>query len=116
VTTASAVKEHPDRVAALAHSGAVLVSGSGDLREDVSRLLPFDISTLLLEGGATLHAAAWRAGLIDSVHVVAAPRVLGAAGVRMFGDVELPASSLRPISIEMLDPDCWMEADVYRDH
>ena len=33
----------------------------------------FDISTLLLEGGAALHAAAWRAGLVDRVHVIVAP-------------------------------------------
>ena len=115
LTTAAAASGQPGKADALKRSGAELVCGSGDLHEDLRRLPPLGISAVLLEGGATLHAAAWRAGVIDSVQVVAAPRVLGEAAVRMFDGVDVPASALRPVSIEILTPDVWMEADVYRD-
>ena len=37
--------------------------------------------SLLLEGGAALHAAAWDEGLVDFVRLYVTPHVLGAGGV-----------------------------------
>ena len=116
MTTAEAVEHQPDTVRALTRSGATVVGGSGDLLEDLRRLVSFDISAVLLEGGAVLHAAAWRAGVIDTIHLVSVPRVLGADGVKMFDGVDVPSSALRPVGIDIVPPDTWMEADVYRDH
>jgi riboflavin biosynthesis pyrimidine reductase len=73
----------------------------------------FDISTLLLEGGAALHAAAWRAQLIDRVHVIVTPKMLGEGGVPSFEGIVIPMSELAPIKVEQLGPDQWMEADVH---
>jgi diaminohydroxyphosphoribosylaminopyrimidine deaminase/5-amino-6-(5-phosphoribosylamino)uracil reductase len=114
LTTAAAVARHPERAEALARAGATVVETAGDFRRAVRALLRFDVSTLLLEGGATLHAAAWRAGVIDRVHVITTPATLGDAGVASFGGLELPASELVPIKVDQLGPDQWMEADVYR--
>ena len=75
--------------------------------------MPFDISTLLLEGGAAMHAAAWRAGVIDRVHVIVAPTALGRRGVRFFDGIDVPMSELIPVRVETLGPDAWMEADVH---
>lgn len=113
VTTAAAVRQHSGRAHELSTAGAILLEGSGDLPSDLRRLVEFDISTLLLEGGAALHAAAWRAGVIDRVHMIVTPRELGDPGVKLFDGLELPASELVPISVEMLGPDAWMEADVH---
>jgi diaminohydroxyphosphoribosylaminopyrimidine deaminase / 5-amino-6-(5-phosphoribosylamino)uracil reductase len=113
MTTATAAGRHTDSAHALMRAGATLVEVPGDVRHDLRALLRFDISTLLLEGGATLHAAAWRAGVIDRVHVITAPITLGEAGVKSFGGMELPMSELVPIKVDQLGPDQWMEADVH---
>ena len=113
VTTAAAPGRYPERAHELKTAGATLLEASGDLRRDLGLLLPFEISTLLLEGGAELHAAAWRAGVIDRLHMIVAPTSLGDGGVKLFNGIEIPLSELDPVKVEMLGPDAWMEADVH---
>jgi diaminohydroxyphosphoribosylaminopyrimidine deaminase/5-amino-6-(5-phosphoribosylamino)uracil reductase len=113
LTTVAEAGRQPDRVEALARAGATLVPGTGMLVDDLRALVPFEISALLLEGGAVIHAAAWRAGVIDRVHVIVAPTALGAGGVKVFDGVAVPMSELIPIVVETLGPDTWMEADVH---
>jgi diaminohydroxyphosphoribosylaminopyrimidine deaminase/5-amino-6-(5-phosphoribosylamino)uracil reductase len=114
MTTAAAAGSHPEQAEALKRAGAIIVEASGHLQEDLRALLRFDISTLLLEGGAAIHAAAWRAGVIDRVHVIVTPKMLGDGGVPSFEGIVIPTSDLVPIKIEQLGPDQWMEADVHR--
>ena len=113
VTTAAAAGRYPERAEALTRAGATILTGSGDFRADLSGLVQFDISTLLLEGGAVMHAAAWQAGVIDRVHVIVAPTALGESGVRFFDGIDVPLADLIPVRVEMLGPDAWMEADVH---
>jgi diaminohydroxyphosphoribosylaminopyrimidine deaminase/5-amino-6-(5-phosphoribosylamino)uracil reductase len=113
LTTAAAAAEHPERAGALKRAGATLIEGSRSLEEDLRALVPFDVSALLLEGGAEMHAAAWQAGVIDRVHVVVAPTALGQGGVKFFDGIEVPMSALIPVTVEQLGPDRWMEADVH---
>ena len=113
LTTAAATGGHPERVQALKAAGATLIDGAGELRTDLRALVAFEISTLLLEGGAAMHAAAWRAGVIDRLHVIVAPTALGEGGVKFFDGIEVPLSELIPVRVEMLGPDTWMEADVH---
>ncbi len=113
LTTAAAVGGYPERAQALKAAGATLIEGAGELRQDLPALVPFDISTLLLEGGAAMHAAAWQAGVIDRVHVIVAPTALGEQGVRFFDGIDVPPSKLIPVKVETLGPDTWMEADVH---
>ena len=113
VTTAAAPGRYPERVEELKAAGATLVEGTGDLRRDLGLLLPFEISTLLLEGGAVMHAAAWTARVIDRVHMIVAPTTLGEGGVRLFDGIDVPLSALTPVRVETLGPDTWMEADVH---
>jgi riboflavin biosynthesis pyrimidine reductase len=113
LTTAAAAAEHPERAGALKRAGATLVEGSGTLAEDLRLLVPFDVSALLLEGGAAMHAAAWRAGVVDRVHLVVAPTTLGDGGVKLFDGIDVPMSALIPVAVEQLGPDQWMEADVH---
>lgn len=115
VTTGAAASRYPERSQALIAAGATVVEGSGELRQDLRLLVQRDISTLLLEGGAAMHAAAWTAGVIDRIHLIVAPIVLGVGGVKLFGGIDIPASALIPVGVDRLGPDEWMEADVYRD-
>lgn len=113
MTTADTVSAQPGRAAALRAAGASLVAGSGELKDDLRALLAWDISTLLLEGGGAMHAAAWRAGVVDRVIVIVAPTVLGEPGARFFDGMPVPLSQLLPVRVETLGPDAWMEADVH---
>lgn len=113
LTTAAAIGGQPEKVDALKRTGATLVEASGNLPDDLRGLVRFDISALLLEGGAALHAAAWRAGVIDRVHVIVTPQMLGEGGVPSFEGIVIPMSELVPIKVEQLGPDQWMEADVH---
>ena len=113
VTTAAVVSRYPERARELKAAGAALVEGCGDLRSDLGLLLPFEISTLLLEGGAVLHAAAWQAQVIDRLHMIVAPTSVGDGGVKVFDGIDIPLSELIPVKVEMLGPDAWMEADVH---
>jgi diaminohydroxyphosphoribosylaminopyrimidine deaminase/5-amino-6-(5-phosphoribosylamino)uracil reductase len=101
---------------ALEAAGATIVAGSGELNADLRLLLQWDISCLLLEGGAQLHAAAWTANVIDRVHVVIAPAWLGEAGVKLFDGIAIPSAALMPLKVEPVGVDTWMEADVYGHH
>ena len=92
-----------------------MIKGTGALPADIRSLVPWNISTLLLEGGGTLHAAAWQAGIIDRVIVIVAPTVLGEQGAKFFGGIPVPLSQLIPVRVETVGPDAWMEADVHGD-
>jgi diaminohydroxyphosphoribosylaminopyrimidine deaminase/5-amino-6-(5-phosphoribosylamino)uracil reductase len=116
MTTTESIEEQPGRAEALRAAGASLVAGSGDLQADLRALLAWDISTLLLEGGGALHAAAWQARVIDRLIVIVAPTILGEQGAKMFDGLPVAMSQLIPVRVETLGPDAWMEADVYRDH
>lgn len=115
MTTADTLEQQPGRAATLRAAGATLVAGTGDLQADLRALLKWDISTLLLEGGGALHAAAWRAGVVDRVIMIVAPTVLGEQGARVFDGLPVPLSQLMPVRVETLGPDAWMEADVHGD-
>ena len=113
MTTVEAVAQHPERAAALKAVGATVVEGSGWLPAEIRSLLAWEVSTLLLEGGGALHAAAWQAGIVDRVIVIVAPTVLGKQGAKFFDGIPVPLSQLIPVRVETLGPDAWMEADVH---
>ena len=113
ITTAEVVGRHPERASRLTASGATLVEGQGHLKADIRALLAWDISTVLLEGGGVMHAAAWQAGIVDRVIVIVAPTVLGEQGAKFFDGLPIPVSQLIPVRVETLGPDAWMEADVH---
>jgi diaminohydroxyphosphoribosylaminopyrimidine deaminase / 5-amino-6-(5-phosphoribosylamino)uracil reductase len=105
----------PDRARALEAVGAVVVD-AGSLAGGVRRLLDWDVSTLLVEGGPVLHEALWSAALVDRVHLVVAPHILGPDGTRWLDTTVLPWTSLSVVAVEPRGPDIWIEADVHRDH
>ncbi|MGQ0734614.1 MAG: bifunctional diaminohydroxyphosphoribosylaminopyrimidine deaminase/5-amino-6-(5-phosphoribosylamino)uracil reductase RibD [Acidobacteriota bacterium] len=101
-----------DRAAELEEVGAHVIEAAS-LREAMRLLVAFDVSSLLVEGGPTLHDALLRDKLVDRVHLVVAPCVLGADGVRWVDAAAWPRSSMSGVLARPYGPDVWMEADVH---
>jgi len=106
------------RVFSTIKDGPVLVVGSRgeDLQSVLRHLASEGIQSLLLEGGAQIHAAAWDAGLVDYVQLFVAPVALGREGVPLFGGRPWSLSSLIDPRVELLGPDTLIEGYVHRPH
>jgi diaminohydroxyphosphoribosylaminopyrimidine deaminase/5-amino-6-(5-phosphoribosylamino)uracil reductase len=98
---------------ALRSAGAQIAAvSSPDLGDALRRLADLGVSSLLLEGGAALHAAAWDARMIDRVQLYVAPSVLGPGGVPAFGGRALSLHDLRNRRVEPCGDDVLIEGDV----
>jgi diaminohydroxyphosphoribosylaminopyrimidine deaminase / 5-amino-6-(5-phosphoribosylamino)uracil reductase len=117
VTTGAAVAADPDRARALADRGVTVVArDDGALAPAVADLLGHGVTSLLLEGGPALHAAAWTAGLIDRVRWYVSPVTLGPGGVPWSMPPAFGLMALGPTRAEPLGDDVLIEADVHRTH
>jgi diaminohydroxyphosphoribosylaminopyrimidine deaminase/5-amino-6-(5-phosphoribosylamino)uracil reductase len=107
---------HPDRVAELTGAGAIveLVAGRERLASTLRQLARRGVTSLIIEGGPTLHEAFWNAGLVDRVQVYVAPRPIGAEGVQWlpFSIMSSPLVSER--SARVIGEDTLLEAYVHR--
>jgi diaminohydroxyphosphoribosylaminopyrimidine deaminase/5-amino-6-(5-phosphoribosylamino)uracil reductase len=103
------------RLRALEDAGATIVATEArDLTGAMTRLFEeHGICSVLLEGGAALHAAAWNAGLVDRVRTYVTPHALGPAGVPW----EMPSSfdwtMLHDARSEWFGEDCLLEGYVH---
>jgi diaminohydroxyphosphoribosylaminopyrimidine deaminase/5-amino-6-(5-phosphoribosylamino)uracil reductase len=93
--------------------------GQVDLGELMRRLGAEGVQSILLEGGATLNAAALRAGVIDRVMVFVAPLLLGGAdapGIFAGSGVERLSEALRLTDVETsrYGDDTLIEGEVAR--
>jgi len=115
VTTAEMADANAARATALERVGATLVRVERPgMAEAVAALTRFDVQWLLLEGGPTLHEAAWAAGVIDTVRLLVTPRVLGPAGVPWLTSSRCSMASLMNLRVEPCGPDVMIEGDVHR--
>ena len=118
VTTVEALARDPARAQALTNRGVTLLAraDTSALATAVPALLPHGVTSLLLEGGAALHAAAWSAGVVDRVRCYVTPAVLGAAGQPWAMPATFGLAALGPTRAEPLGDDVMVEADVHRTH
>jgi diaminohydroxyphosphoribosylaminopyrimidine deaminase / 5-amino-6-(5-phosphoribosylamino)uracil reductase len=112
VTTEAGVSQRVvrDRLAA---AGADILVADGTVRSALEALATRGISALLIEGGPTLHQAAWDERLVDFVRLYVTPHVLGPAAIKFLegvGVANLPWTDPR---IEPLGPDILMEGYVH---
>jgi diaminohydroxyphosphoribosylaminopyrimidine deaminase / 5-amino-6-(5-phosphoribosylamino)uracil reductase len=115
VTTAEAVGRLPRRADALTRAGVALdVLPHRDLGLALERLGARGVASLLLEGGPGLHAAAWRAALVDRLQIFVSPVSVGASGVPWLGPDIVPLGALRAPRVEVLGPDVVIDAYVHR--
>jgi diaminohydroxyphosphoribosylaminopyrimidine deaminase/5-amino-6-(5-phosphoribosylamino)uracil reductase len=114
VTTPEALEQHPARAAELTRAGAELepIRGGG-VAETFSRLADRQIVSVLVEGGVTLHAAIWNAGLVDAVHLYLAPMMLGAQAVSWLDAETLSVAALVERQVAPLGSDVFMEGYVH---
>jgi diaminohydroxyphosphoribosylaminopyrimidine deaminase/5-amino-6-(5-phosphoribosylamino)uracil reductase len=92
----------------------VASSRHDDLREALETLALYPVHSLLLEGGAALHKAAWDAGVVDYVQLYVAPVTLGGAGVDMGAGREYMTGGLVERVERYLGPDLLIEGYVHR--
>jgi len=117
LTTAEAMAAHPEHVARLRQHGVTVVDGGTTLAEALHALLVYDVSTLLVEGGARLHRALLDADLVDRILLVRSPgRTLGPQGVPVFGTGDMTVVGRLPDRTDVVGADLWMEFDVHGNH
>ena len=115
MTTEAAVEAWPHRVTALEGAGAVVeVLPVRDPAVAMSRLVAYEVSALLVEGGAELYRAIWMAGVVDRVRLYVAPVVLGRTGVPWMPDGRFSFAALVASRTRYLGEDVLLEADVQR--
>ncbi len=117
MTTEDSAAAAPQRVQALEAAGAtVLAVREPCLAPMLRRLISLDIQSVLLEGGAAVHDAAWREQVVDYVQLYVSPRALGTAGVPLLehGRFSIPAL-IEPV-VDVRGPDVIIEGYVHRAH
>jgi diaminohydroxyphosphoribosylaminopyrimidine deaminase/5-amino-6-(5-phosphoribosylamino)uracil reductase len=104
MSTTPTVIAAPERVQALVDAGARVeaVTPESRLQAGLERLTALGITSLVIEGGATLHAAAWDARLVDRIEMYVTPHVLGPEGVEwvsypILGSGYLVDTNARPV-------------------
>jgi diaminohydroxyphosphoribosylaminopyrimidine deaminase / 5-amino-6-(5-phosphoribosylamino)uracil reductase len=113
LTSARTLAEQADRARALQDAGATLVGGGDDIQEAIRALLGFDVTSVLVEGGAVIHRALFDAGLVDTVHLIVSSHRLGPGGVPVFGTGVVGVPGVEPSRVIDVGPDRWMEFDVH---
>lgn len=113
LTSAQTLDRDAGRARALQDAGATLVPAGDDISGAVRALLAFDVTSVLVEGGALIHRALLDAGIVDTVHLIVSSRQLGPGGVPVFGTGTIGVGGLSPSSVTELGPDRWMEFDVH---
>jgi diaminohydroxyphosphoribosylaminopyrimidine deaminase / 5-amino-6-(5-phosphoribosylamino)uracil reductase len=104
------------RIFSTLSAGPVLVVTSNELGDAMRSLAVRGIQSLILEGGAAVHAAAWDAGVVDYVQLYVAPVWLGQDGVPLLEGREFSPASLVEGRVEQLGPDVLIEGYVHRPH
>jgi len=122
VTTQKVCEDASDRVAALSAAGAkVLGAPNGDFAAALRALGDAGITSLVLEGGPTLHRAALDAGVVDVVHLYVAPRLLGVASLstpclKWMDAGRFTIGQLSERSLRWLGDDVLVEGHVHGPH
>ena len=93
--------------------GATIVVTDGTVRSAMKALGERSITSLLLEGGAVLHEAAWTEGVVDYVRLYRTPKVLGPQGVKFLNGRQFSPSELIEPHEESLGPDVMTEGYVH---
>lgn len=106
-----------ESAAALQRAGAQLEGIREDfLRGALRRLAELGVTSIILEGGPTLHASFWRARLVDRVQLYVGQRPLGVDGVPWLDGATFPLSALSTVGTRWLGGDLLIEGDVHRTH
>jgi diaminohydroxyphosphoribosylaminopyrimidine deaminase/5-amino-6-(5-phosphoribosylamino)uracil reductase len=112
VTTAEGAA-HTARRAALEDRGAQIEVVEPSLSAAMARLGERQMTSLILEGGAAVHEAAWDEGLVDFVSVYVTPVVVGSQGLRLLNGRPFSLAALVDRRVEPIGPDVLIEGYVH---
>lgn len=114
IVTSPAAAARADVCSRLRAAGAEIeVAADGSLRSALARLGARHVGSLLLEGGAAVHQAAWDEGVVDFVRLYVTPHVLGSAGLRFLDGRSFSSAALRERRAVPLGPDALIEGYVH---
>ena len=114
MTSEQMIEARHDEAARLRDAGAKVESlVSAELPLALRRLAQLKITSVLLEGGATVHRAAWEGGVVDKVQIYVAPMRLGPDRVPWLGD-QLDVSLLADVHVGSVGCDILIEGYVQR--
>src|SRR5262252_3825928 len=100
---------------ALEERGAHLeVARNDTFRAALDCIADHGVGSMLLEGGAAVHAAAWDEQLVDFVRLYITPHALGPDGVPLLGDRPFSSADLDERRVLPLGPDVVVEGYVHR--
>jgi diaminohydroxyphosphoribosylaminopyrimidine deaminase/5-amino-6-(5-phosphoribosylamino)uracil reductase len=89
------------------------VMRDGSFGAALERLAARQIGSLLLEGGATVHASAWDEGLVDYVRLYVTPQIIGPDGLKLLDGRRFSSAALVEPHVEPLGPDVLIEGYVH---
>jgi diaminohydroxyphosphoribosylaminopyrimidine deaminase/5-amino-6-(5-phosphoribosylamino)uracil reductase len=113
VTSPAAAQNLALRKPLEARGAEVEVAADATVRAALDRLAARQVESLLLEGGAALHAAAWDENVVDFVRLYVTPRVIGSGGVAFLDGRAFAAANLIDRRVEPLGPDVLIEGYVH---
>jgi diaminohydroxyphosphoribosylaminopyrimidine deaminase/5-amino-6-(5-phosphoribosylamino)uracil reductase len=107
-------RANPDTVGSLERAGATVVPADGGVAPALRHLVGLGIHSVIVEGGAGVHAAAWDEGLVDYVQLYVGPEALGDAGVPLLEGRSFSPAALLESRVDQLGPDVLIEGYVHR--
>lgn len=117
VTSERACAADPDRARGLSAAGARLLPlASDDLAGALGALKGLGVWSIVLEGGGTLHRAAFDADTVDAVHIYITPTALGPDGVAWIGEGRIGWDGLTGRRAQWVGDDILVEGHVHGHH
>ena len=116
ITAADARRSNPEGVSALERAGATVIGVDGGIAPALRHLVGLGIQSVVIEGGAAVHASAWDEGVVDYVQLYVSPQSLGARGVPLLDGRSFSAAALIEARVDQLGPDVLIEGYVHRPH
>jgi diaminohydroxyphosphoribosylaminopyrimidine deaminase/5-amino-6-(5-phosphoribosylamino)uracil reductase len=115
MSTPQAVETMPARAGALKTAGAT-IEVADSLEQSLRALGGQGISSLIVEGGPSLHRAFWDADLVDRVQIFVAPCTIGTAGVPWLSEPVMSSPRLAARRAQPVGDDVVLEGYVHRAH
>ena len=117
LTSPEARRAQPEHAEGLERAGATLVMVEAPgIAAGLRAIAGLGIQSVLLEGGAEVHAAAWDEGVVDYVQLYVAPVNVGSQGVPFLEGRSFSTASLIESTVTPLGPDVVIEGYVHRPH
>jgi diaminohydroxyphosphoribosylaminopyrimidine deaminase/5-amino-6-(5-phosphoribosylamino)uracil reductase len=114
MTSRDGLRSTPAHADALRRVGATVVAPEEDsIAAALRQVATLEVQSVLLEGGAAVHGAAWDEGVVDFVQMYVAPVPLGTLGVPLLGGRDFCSVALHDRRVELLGADVLIEGYVH---